>query len=78
VLGETGASPTTTLIWDEIVKTGVGKYPKFLGLIQGTNLGDTRVSKVSSSKPRPGEEKTIGKLPKFKALETPIEDIIGV
>jgi hypothetical protein len=36
------------------------------------------VSKLSPSKPRPGEEKMIEKLPKCKALETRTGDIIGV
>jgi hypothetical protein len=72
------ASPTTTLIGEGIVKPGVGKSPKVLGLSQGTTSGETGVSKFSPSKPRPGEEKTTGKPPKFKAIETPTEDIIGV
>jgi hypothetical protein len=77
-LGGIEASPTTTLIGEGIVKPGVGKYPKVLGLSQGTTSGEMGVSKLSPSKPRPGEEKTTGKIPKFKALETPTEDIIGV
>jgi hypothetical protein len=37
-LGGTEASPTTTITGEGIVKPGVGKYPKVLGLSQGTNL----------------------------------------
>jgi hypothetical protein len=72
------ASPTTTLIGDMILKPRVGKSPMVLGLRQRTTSGEMGVSKLSPSKLRLGEEKTIGKLPKFKALETPTEDIKGV
>jgi hypothetical protein len=76
-LGGTKVSPATTLTGEGIVKYGVGKYPKVIGLSQGTTSRETGVSKLSPSKPRPEEEKTTGKLPKFNALETPTEDIIG-
>jgi hypothetical protein len=56
----------------------VGKSPQVLGLSQGTTSGETGVSKLSPSKPRPEEDKTTGKIPTFKALETPTKDIIGV
>jgi hypothetical protein len=78
VLAAKEASPIVTLIGEGIVKHGVGKYPKVLVLSQGTTSGEMGVSKLSPSKPRPGEDKTIGKLPKFKVLETLTEDIIGV
>jgi hypothetical protein len=72
------AYPIATLIGEGIVKHGVGKSPKVLGLSQGTNSGEMGVSKLSPSKLRPWEEKTTTKIPKFKALETPMEYIIGV
>jgi hypothetical protein len=35
------------------------------------------VSKISPSNPRLGGEKSTGKLPKFKFLETPADGIMG-
>jgi hypothetical protein len=55
----------------------VGKSSKVLGLNHFTTSGETGVSNISPSKPRLGGEKSTGKLPKFKFLETPTDGIIG-
>jgi len=73
----TKVTPATTLIGGELINLRVGKSPKVLGLGHGTILGETGVSKFSPSKQRLGEDKIAGKLPKFKALETPTKDKIG-
>jgi hypothetical protein len=67
----------STLIGGGVVKPGVGKSSKVLGLNHCTTSGKTRVSKLSPSKPRLGGEKLTGKLPKFKLLGTPVDGIIG-
>jgi hypothetical protein len=43
----------------------------------GTTSGETGVSKISPSKMRTGEEKSVGKFLKFKVLEAPIDGIAG-
>jgi len=63
-------STATTLTRGGVVKPGVGKSPKVLGLSHGTISGETRVSKISPSKTRPREEKLAEKISKFKFLET--------
>jgi len=74
----TKVSPVATLTGEGIIKCGVEKSAKFLGLSQDTTSGEAGVSKLSPSKSRLGEEKIAGKLPKSNALETPTKDIIGV
>jgi hypothetical protein len=73
----TEVSVAATLIGGGVVKPVVGKSPKVLGLSHGTTLGETGVSNLSPSKTRPGEEKTVEKLLKFKFLETPADGITG-
>jgi hypothetical protein len=53
----------------------VGKYSEVLGLNHGTTSGDTGVTNLSSSNPRPGGDKSVGTLPNFKLQETPIVGI---
>jgi hypothetical protein len=60
-----------------VVKPRVGKSSEVLGLNHGTTSGETRVSKISPSKPRPGGEKSSGILPKFKFLENSTDGITG-
>jgi hypothetical protein len=55
----------------------VGKYSEVLGLNHCTISGETGVSNISTCKPRLGGEKSTGKLPKFKILETPTDGRIG-
>jgi hypothetical protein len=66
-----------TLIGRGVVKPGVGKPSEVLGLNQCIISGETRVSKLSSSKQGLGREKLTRKIPKFKLLETPTDDITG-
>ena len=69
---------TTNLIRGGVVKYGVGKSSKVKSLsFHFTTLGEKGVSKLSPSKPRIGGEKSAGKLPKLKFLETPAICIIG-
>jgi hypothetical protein len=55
----------------------VGKYSKLLDLNHFTISRETGVSKISPSKRRIGGDKSTGKIPKFKLLETPTDGIIG-
>jgi hypothetical protein len=66
-----------TLTGGGVVKPGVGKYSKVLGLNHGTTSGEIGVKRISPSNPRPGGEKSAGTLPKFKLWETPVDGIIG-
>jgi len=68
---------TINLVGGGVVKTKVGNYSKLLGLNHFTISGEIGVSKLSPSKKRLGGEKSIGKLQKFKLLETPTDGIIG-
>jgi hypothetical protein len=65
------------LIGGGVVNPGVGKPSKVLGLNHCIISGETRVSKISSSKQGLGGEKSTRKLPKFKLLETPVDGITG-
>jgi hypothetical protein len=65
----------TNLIGGGVVKPEVGKSLEVSGLNHDTTLGETRVSKLTPSKPMLGGEKSTGKLPKFKLLETLIDGI---
>ena len=67
----------TTLIGGGVVNPGVGKYSEVLGLNHCTISGEIGVSKIFTCKPSLGGEKSTGKLPKFKILETPTDGIIG-
>jgi hypothetical protein len=61
-----------------LIGGGVGKSSKVKSLsFHFTTSGEKGVSKLSPSKPRIGGEKSAGKLPKFKFLETPTVCIIG-
>jgi hypothetical protein len=60
-----------------VVNPGVGKYSKVLGLNHGTTSRERGVARISPSNPRPGEENSIGTLPKFIVRETPTDSIIG-
>jgi len=66
-----------TVIGRGVIKIGVGKSCVVLGLGQGTASGGRGVTRIYPSNPRPGREKSIGTLPKFKFLETPVEGMIG-
>jgi hypothetical protein len=63
------------LIGGGVIKPRGGKVFQGPGSRPLCNFRGDRVSKLS--KPRPGGVKTIGKLPKFKFLETPTDGIIG-
>jgi len=68
----------TTLIGGGVVNYGVGKSSKVKYLsFHFTTSREKGVSKLSPSKPRIRGEKSAGKLPKFKFLETPAICIIG-
>jgi hypothetical protein len=56
-----------------VVKPGVGKSSKVLGMNHGTTSGERGVTRISPSYPRPGGENSTGTLPKFKVRETPAE-----
>jgi hypothetical protein len=60
-----------------VVKTGVGKSSEVLGLNHYTNLGEKGVSNIYPSNSRLGGEKSTGKLPKFKFLETAADGLTG-
>jgi hypothetical protein len=53
-----------------VVKIGVGKSFLVPGLRQGTVLGERGVTRFCPSDPRPGEESSIGTLPKIRKWET--------
>jgi hypothetical protein len=58
-----------------VVKPGVGKYSELLGLNHGATSGETGVTRISLSNPRPGGENLAGTVLKFKLWETPTEGI---
>jgi len=58
-----------------VVKPGVEKSSNLLGLKSGTILGERGVTRISTSTPRTGGEKSIGTFLKFKVRENPIEGI---
>jgi hypothetical protein len=60
-----------------VVNSGVGKSSEVPSLDHAANSGETRVSKLSYSKPRLGGEKSTGTLPNFKIMETPADEKIG-
>jgi hypothetical protein len=53
-----------------VVKIGVGKSYVVPSLRQGIVLGERGVTRFCPSGPRPGEENSIGRLPKFRKWET--------
>jgi hypothetical protein len=53
-----------------VVKIGVGKSSMVSGLRQGTVLGEKGVTRFCPFGPRPGEENSIGTLPKFRKRDT--------
>jgi hypothetical protein len=65
-----------TLTRGGVLKLGVEKSSKALGLNHSTISGERGVTRISPSNPRPGGEKSKGTLPKFKVRETPMEGII--
>jgi hypothetical protein len=58
-----------------VVKYGVRKYSKVLGLNHVTTSGEIGVTRISPSNPIPGKEKSIGVLPNFNLHENPADGI---
>jgi hypothetical protein len=71
------SAKSTAIIGGGVVNTRVGKSSKVLGLNHGTHSGEIGVKILSSSNPKPGEEKSAGTLPNFKLRETPAVGITG-
>jgi hypothetical protein len=76
-LGETKVSLVVveTTVIGGVVKLGVEKYSKVLGLNHSTTSMERGVTRISPSNPRLGGENSTGTLPKFKVRETPVEGI---
>jgi hypothetical protein len=69
--------PVDVFLCAEAAELGVGKSSVVLGLRQCTASGETGVTRISPSNPRPGEETSTGTLPKFRKRETSEGGLLG-